>query len=121
MSATITASNGAGSSTPTTVLSPYATGWVSRNVVHDLADGDIAVSLVMPRPRAGTLDLLYPDEASAFACAALHEEVSTFTLVETDRPNVSMTYVVDGAVSVRLDEGTLEQFLVSVDYQAINP
>ncbi|WP_457100312.1 hypothetical protein [Microbacterium sp. P5_E9] len=121
MTATITATNGAGTTSPLTVLSPYETLWTSRNIIHDLVGGDIAVSLVAPRPRSGVLELLYPDEPSAFQCAALHEARSAFTLVETDRPSVSMTYVVDGDVTLRLDEDTLELFIVSIGFQAVNP
>ena len=121
MTALITATDGSGTSSPLTVLSPWSTTRRSRNRVHELSGGDIAVSLVGPNPRTGTMDLLYEDEASAFAALELHARPTSFTLTESDRPHVSMTYVIDGEVSVRLDEGTLELFLVSVDYQEVQP
>jgi hypothetical protein len=120
MSATITAGDGSGTSSPLTVLSPWETRRTSRNVVHDLIGGGVAVALVAPRPRSGTMALLYPDEASAFACLELHTHETTFELVETDRPAVSMTYVLDGdGASVGLDPETLELFIVSVTYQEV--
>jgi hypothetical protein len=117
MSATITATNGAGTTAPITVLSPWSTAWRGRNVIHDLIGGDIAVALVAPRPRAGSMELLYTDEAEAFACAQLHREETTFALSETERPYVSMVYVVDGEVTVSLDAATLDAWVVRIGYQ----
>lgn len=121
MSATIAATNGAGTTSPLTILSPWESRRISRNVVHNLTGGDIAVSLVTPQPRSGTMDLLYPDEAAAFACEELHRQESAFTLTETDRPHLSMTYVVDGDVGIRLDPDTLTLFIVSISYQEVAP
>jgi hypothetical protein len=119
MTATITATNGAGTTTPVTVLSPWATAWESRNVIHDLIGGGIAVSLVGPRPRAGEMELLYNTEAAAFASVALHREETTFTLTETDVSSVSMSYVVDGSVQARLDETTVRRWVVTIGYQEV--
>ena len=121
MSATVTATNGAGAVTALSTLSPYATGRDSRNVVHDLIGGGIAVSLVPPRPRSGELALLFPDEASSTRCVDLHAIPTTFELVDTDEPSVGMIYVVDGRVTAELDEGTLEVWIVTVSYQEVMP
>lgn len=119
MTTTITANNGAGSTTPTSVLSPYSSDWESRNIIHDLIGGGIAVSLVAPRPRSGTYEVLYQTEEAAYACVALHREETTFTLADTDRPSVGMTYVLNGQTSVRLDPDTLEWFIVTIGYQEV--
>ena len=121
MSATISATNGAGTTSPVSVLSPWAAQWTSRNVIHDLIGGGIAVALVAPRPRSGQMELLYQTEAEAFAGANLHREETSFALAETDTPHVSMTYVVDGTVDVRLDEDTLVLWIVTVGYQEVAP
>lgn len=119
MSATISAGNGAGTTTPHFITLPYETAWDSRNIVHDLIGGGIAVSLVGPRPRSGALDLLYLTEADAFAGARLHQERTTFTLVETDRASVSMTYVVSERVRVVLDVDG-HAWVVTVGYQEVS-
>jgi hypothetical protein len=119
MSATITANNGAGTTTPHFITVPFETSWQSRNVVHDLIGGGLAVSLVEPRPRAGGLELLYLSEASAFAASALHQQESTFTLVESDRVYFTMTYVVDsidGAADVKPTDGRVSLGALSVPY-----
>lgn len=121
MTATITATNGAGTTTPLTILSPWETSWESRNIIHPLIGGGLVVSLVAPWPRAGEFEALYATEAEAFACAALHGNETSFTLTESDRPHLAMTYVVDGTTRVRLDDDTLEVWVVSVGYQAVTP
>ena len=121
MSATISATNGAGSTTPLTILSPWETSYRARNVIHDLIGGGIAVSLVAPRPRNGSMVLLYDNEAAAFAAAQLHLQETTFVLTETDPASVSMTYVVDGDIRVSLDEQSVIAWLVTIGYQEVTP
>jgi hypothetical protein len=121
MSATISATNGAGTTSPLTILSPWETARRSRNIVHDLVGGGIVVSLVAPRPRSGEMQLLYDTESAAFAAVALHAIETSFTLTESDPASVSMTYVVDGQVSIALDEASLLVWIVTVGYQEIEP
>ena len=64
--------------------------------------------------------MLYLTEADAFACATLHEQPTTFTLTESDRPAVGMTYVRDGSASVRLEENA-NTWIVTVSYQEVTP
>lgn len=121
MTSTITASNSAGTTSPTLVLG-YETTRESRNVVHDLIGGGIAVALIAPRPRSGELRLFYPVEADAWAALALHAEETTFALTDTDRPAVGMTYAVgDGGVRLGLDETTRNHWVVTVSYQEVTP
>ena len=121
MTATITATNGAGTTSPLSVLSPYSAEWASRNIVHDLIGGGIAVSLIAPRPRNGVLELLYAAEADAVHAVTLHREETTFLLTEDDAPSVGMTYVLDGSLGYRLDEGTLILWIVTLGYQEVTP
>jgi hypothetical protein len=117
MTATISAVSGAGTTQPITVLSPYEVAYRSRNVIHDLIGGGIAVSIVAPNPRAGNLALLYGSEEEAQAAALLHLQETGFTLTDTETPSVGMTYVVDGEVTVALDQDTLTQWVVTVGFQ----
>jgi hypothetical protein len=121
MTATITANNGAGTVNPLLVLMPYEYGNESRNVIHDLIGGGIVVSLVAPRPRSGSFDLLFADNAAAVAAAQLHREETTFTLTWPDLPTGAMTYVTSDSVSVRKDPVTLKRWIVTVGYQEVTP
>lgn len=120
MTTTITAGAG-GTTHPITVLVPYSGVWGSRNIVHNLISGGIAVSIVAPNPRAGTFDLLYTDETDAWAAIELHRSPDTFTLTDTDRPAVGMVYVVDGELRIALDEQTQHVWTVTVGFQEIIP
>lgn len=120
MTTTITATNGAGTATPQLVYG-YDTERQSRNVVHDLIGGDIAVSLIAPRRRSGRLQLLFDNEADAFACLALHAQETSFTLDVDDVPGVAMTYVVNGTVRLVLDDETHDAWTVEAGYQEVQP
>lgn len=121
MSTTISASNGAGSSSPIAVLAEYSATRTSRNIVHNLIGGGIAVSLVAPNPRSGVVEYLFTDETEAWSCLDLHANETSFVLTDTTTPPVSMTYVVDGEVSIRLDEATSTVWVVSVGFQEVEP
>lgn len=115
---TITRVSDSATSSPDLVLG-YATTRRSRNVIHDLIGGGIAVTLVATAPRSGTLELFYIDEAAAWAALELHTLADTFTLADTDRPDVGMTYVLSGDVGLSLDEQTRDHWVVTVDYQEV--
>jgi len=117
MSATITRTTDSATTTPTLILG-YETSRESRNTVHDMLDGTIVITLIKPRPRTGTLQLLYPVEADAQAALELHATNDTYELEETDRGTIDMTYVAMG-LSIALDEETRDNWIVSVTYQEI--
>lgn len=119
MTTTITRTSDSATTIPDLVLG-YEASRESRNVVHDLIGGGIAVTLVDPRPRSGTLELLYPLEADAAAAFDLHSVASTFTLVNDDLTGIDMTYVLDGSLGVALDDETRAVWVVSVGYQEVD-
>lgn len=114
---TITANNGAGSTVPT-AIEGYNPSRESRNVVYDLLDGGIAVAYVPPRPRSGTLKMLYRSQTDAFTAYNLHAVPTAFTLSSTDLPAIGMTYVLDGALDIDVD-AELGTWWVSVGYQEV--
>lgn len=107
-----------GTTSPQLVLG-YDTARAGRNIVHDLIGGGIAVALIKPRLRSGRLELLYPVEADAWACLALHGLETTFQLTDTDVPAIGMRYVLDGEIELRLDEQTQAVWIVTVPYQEV--
>lgn len=119
MASLITVNDGTSTTTSPVLVLGYQTSRESQNVVHDLIGGGIAVTLVRPRPRAGTLELFYVTEAAAHAAAELHAGETSFTFTDTERTTVAMTYVVDGSVGVELDDESREYWTVSVDYQEV--
>lgn len=119
MTTTITAAGSGDTTSPLTVVG-YEAARESRNQTRDLLDGGIAVVLNKPRPRSGTLRLLYAEEAQAFAAMDIHAQETTFTLETDDRVSVGMTYVLgEGDVTIALDDETRDAWVVSVPFQEI--
>jgi hypothetical protein len=96
----------------------YETTRSQRNLTHDMLDGSIVVTLLTPRPRSGTLRLLYADEYAAQGCMDLHATPDTFTLVTGDRYTLNMVYTA-GTLSMALDDQTSDHWIVSVEYQEL--
>ena len=120
MTATITANNGAGSTTPHFIAAPYVTNWSSRNKVHPLIGGGIDITLTPSSPRVGSLQLFYLTEVDAYAAVELHRQMSTFTLVESDEPHVDMTYVLSDAGTITVElQPDASAVLVTVPYQEL--
>lgn len=118
MTSLITPNDGTtGNVSPTLVLGYEAT-LESQNVVHDIIGGGIAVTIIRPRPRSGTLGLFFTDESAAFEAVELHKRETSFTLSDTDRPVIGMRYIVNGSVGIRLTEDR-KRWEVSVDFQEV--
>lgn len=119
MSTLITANDGTSATTSPALVLGYETSRESQNVVHDIIGGGIAVTLVRPRPRAGTLELFYLTEEDAFDSLALHSRETTFSITDTDRPRVDMTYVTEGSMDLALDEEGRVRWVLSVGYREV--
>lgn len=111
---------GSGDTTSPLLVLGYEASRRSRNTTRDLLSGDIAVVMNSPRPRSGTLELLYDVEGDAFAAVNIHAQETTFTLETDDRVSVGMTYVLgEGDVTIALDDETRDAWVVSVPFQEI--
>lgn len=116
MAHTITATNGAGSASPT-AIEGYNPRRESRNVFTDLLDGSLGVSYIAPRPRSGTLRLLFPTRVAAVAAFNLHSQRTSFTLA-SDVAEVGMTYGLDGTLDYQPD-AALGGWWVLVGFQEL--
>lgn len=119
MATTIFVNDGSSVSTSPTLILGYQTERVSQNIVHDLVGGGILISYVRPRPRSGTLSLFYPTEALANSAAVLFTRENSFTINDTDRSTINMTFVISGAIRLSLDDETRNSWVVDVDYQEV--
>jgi hypothetical protein len=119
MTTTLTADNAAGSTSPAMIVG-YDAIRSSRNIIHDLIGGNIAVTLSAPRLRSGTLVFLYLTHTDAFTALELHAELTTFTLTCDTRTEFNMTYVIDGSVEISRDQET-GRWLLSVTFQEVAP
>lgn len=116
---TTTVSNGITTLTPTVVL-----GWESRQPsktqIHPILGSTNPDVTTRPALlRTGTLELMFATEANANSCRTMHTAAGVFTLTSNDLSYISMSYVVAGEVTVKLDDVTLNRFVVSIDFQEV--
>lgn len=117
MPVTITTSTGQ-TLTPELILG-YEFGSDTNNVLHKIIDGDPVVTLREAAPRDGDLEFLFVDEAAALNCEKQHKRAATFTLLDTDRPALTMRYFVKDRVEVALDDDTRAVWVVKIPFQEL--
>lgn len=122
MTTTITVQDGTGDTTQPILITGWAPDAESGNVVHRLlAPGTIAVTLVGDIPRSGNLTLLYADDAEAEAARLLFGRASAFTLTDSERPVVNMTFVRQGVLTPAIHDEVRDVWEFTVGFQEIEP
>ena len=120
MTVTITRLSDDATTSPVMIVLPYEITDESRNIETDLLNGDMAITLVAPRPATGQLTLLYATEADARAGRALHRATSAFSLLDTDHPGVAMTYVLArGGQRLSIDDRTQQTWKLVIAYREV--
>lgn len=105
MAVTITRTSDSATATALALLLPYAISDESRNIESDLLNGDLAITLVSPRPASVTLKFLFASEADARAARALHRAASTFTVADSTMPSLDMEYALGtGGQTLAIDD-----------------
>jgi len=106
--------------TPTQVLS-YLTARRSNNIIHNILNGTIAVSVLPTQPRAGTLELFFASEAESAVAETFHTRSGVFALVTDDITTGNLNYVLSqsGEIKRELDSETRTRWFVSVDFQEV--
>ncbi|WP_067197172.1 hypothetical protein [Microbacterium sp. XT11] len=92
----------------------------SRNRIHDVVGGGVAVQLGAANPRSGHLDVLILHEQSALDAFNLLSLGEVYTFESFDRPALNMTFSVDeNSVSIELDPTTREYWIVGFGFQEL--
>lgn len=120
MAITITRAGDSATTTPKTIRLPDDVTDESRNIEHDLLNGDMAITLIPPRPGSGEMTLVYETESDARAARALHRAADHFALVDTDNADRDTTYVLgQGGTRLALDPETKVYWFLFVSYREI--
>lgn len=93
----------------------------TRNKVHELLAGGVAVTFGGQPLRSGTLSLLFDSETAAQACLQMHLNGYVMQVVDSSAPTLDMTYVVSGNLGAEKVEDTTDAWLVNVDVQEVQP
>lgn len=116
-----TITQGATTITPNLVLG-YEAQSESRNVFHIILSApSMDVSLAPAGMRSGELEMFFLRQEDAWAAHALHIGLGSFVLVDSDLPEINMTYVCDGSIKIALDDKTQKRWTLSVPFREVTP
>lgn len=103
---------------PTLVMG-YQGGQTSRNVVHQLIDGNVIAALLPSTTRSGTLRMFFDNPADADTARWAHSTAGVWNYTDTDNPAESMTYVVDGTV-LKTQSDNRKRWTLEVPYRELS-
>ena len=118
---TTTISDGTNTTVPDLVLG-YESTRETGTIVHAIigsASPDVTLRPAMLR--TGRLALFYTTKDAAFAAEAMHNAASSFTIADTDVPDIGMTYVLAGQLGQALEDTTRARWILTVPFQEISP
>lgn len=113
-----TISNGVTTITPTVKIS-YADSYESRNIVHPLLGGGVAVTFGGTPKRTGTLELIFSNETDANTAYVFFRDSFVFQLTDTDAPTTNMNFVVAGNISREWVDSSISIWQLSIDFQEV--
>lgn len=115
-----TISDGVTTITPTVRLNA-ADSYSSRNIVHELLGGGVAITFGSAPLRTGTLDLYFDSEAAASTAYAFLKDGYVFQLADTAASTTNLNFVIAGNISRAWDASTSTAWLISFDFQEVQP
>jgi hypothetical protein len=93
----------------------------SRNVVHELIGGGVAVTFGGTTEDVTTLEMLFTSEADSLTAYDQLNAGHVFELVDYSKTSTSMFFVVAGTVSREYLTETEDTWQISVDVQEVTP
>lgn len=98
----------------------YSTARDVRNVLHPISGrADVEATLRAAGLRSGQLLAIFGDETPARTADAAFAEVGLWQYVDGDVPAASMTFIVEGILSLELDMETQTVWLLTVGFQEV--
>lgn len=119
--ATITAQDGTGAYVTPLLVDGFAADTKSANVISELLNGDLAVTLLGDLPRTGSLQLLFNDDTAAEAARALLARPTWFVFDAPERPAAGLVFVRDGTISTALHDDVRDLWVFEVGFQEVRP
>lgn len=118
---TVTAEDGTGATFAPEVILSWDPASESGNVVHELIDGGIAVTLVGERPRTGELRLLFSSDLDAEEARTILTRRCAFTLQVPGRPAMDLRFVRAGRMSAAIHRDHADLWEFAVGFQEVIP
>lgn len=115
-----TISNGSSTITPTIKLDAND-AYASRNIVHELMGGGVAITFGGLPKRTGTMALYFNNEAASKTAYDFFVNGYVFQLTDTDAPTTDMTFVISGNIGRRWGGTSLNEWILDVSFQEVQP
>lgn len=93
----------------------------SRNTVHELLGGGVAVTFGGDSPATTTLEMLFTSEADSLDAYTKLNTGHVFQLTDYSKTSTSMYFVVAGSIDREYLTDTEDTWTISVDVQEVTP
>lgn len=93
----------------------------SRNIVHELLGGGVAVTFGGDSPATSSLEMLFTSEADSLDAYTKLNTGHIFQLTDYSKTSTSTYFVVAGNISREYLTDTEDTWLISVDVQEVTP
>lgn len=93
----------------------------SRNQVHPLLGGGVAVTFGGDSLSTGTLEMLFTTEAAALDAYTQLDTGHIFQLVDTSKTSTSMYFVISGNVTRTFQIESDDTWVITADFQQVIP
>jgi hypothetical protein len=93
----------------------------SRNVVHELLSGGVAITFGGATLQTSTLEMLFTSEADSVEAFTQLNQGHIFELVDSSKPSTSLYFVVAGDITRGLEIDSADLWTISVDIQQVEP
>lgn len=113
--------DGTGDSFHPIVINGWNPSADSANIIHELIDGSIAVTLIGDRLRQGDLTFIFNDDTTAETARAILARPAAFSLYVPERPVVAMRFVRRGQVTSAIHDQALNVWVFTVGFQEVLP
>jgi hypothetical protein len=93
----------------------------SRNVIHELLGGGVAVTFGGQANSTSTLEMLFTSEADCLDAYTQLNEGHIFELEDFSKPSTSLYFVVAGSINREYLTETPDTWLINCDIQQVEP
>lgn len=93
----------------------------SRNIIHQLIGGGIAVTFGGAAQATSSLEMLFTSEADALDAYTQLNTGHIFELTDSDKTSTSMFFVVAGIITRSYEMESADTWVVSCDIQQVVP
>lgn len=118
MAATITSDAGTFSPVLRLTASQAAS---TRNVLHELIGGGIAVTFGEDSGVTHTLEMVFTSETDSEEAFSQLRAGHLFELTDTDKPTTSMYFVLSGTVERAYQVDSVDTWIITCDIQQVEP